>query len=38
MAEAQAGITTPDQKVTERLTEYTARLEEDIVLLAQARK
>jgi HPt (histidine-containing phosphotransfer) domain-containing protein len=38
LAEAQAGNTTPDQNVTERLTEYTARLEEEIVLLAQTRK
>jgi HPt (histidine-containing phosphotransfer) domain-containing protein len=34
LAEAQAGNTTPDQKVTERLTEYTARLEEEIGLRA----
>ena len=32
LAEAQAGNTIPDQKVTERLTEYTARLEEEIGL------
>ena len=38
LAEAQAGNTTPDQTVTERLTEYTARLEEEIGLRAQAKE
>jgi HPt (histidine-containing phosphotransfer) domain-containing protein len=33
LAEAHAGNTTADQIVTERLTEYTARLEEEIDLL-----
>ena len=33
LAEAHTGNTTPDQKVTERLTEYTARLETETNLL-----